>query len=138
MSRPQVADKSATPAGWVPADLGGGLSEKYQLRFGILAAPDDGILVELVAEDARSLQCQAKDQAADFTRPVRILANTDPVNKEQAAGSKVSHEVEVPLGVDGGRQLLAMGVTGCDVRGAVAAVLLIELKKVLTGLADLH
>lgn len=116
----------------------GELSEQYQLRFGILVTPDDGVLVELVAEDARSLQCQAKDQAAGFTRPVRVLADTHPLNKDQAAGSKVSHEVEVPLGIDGGRQLLAKGVAGADERGAIAAVVLVKLEKGLAWLAYLQ
>ena len=91
-----------------------------------------------MAENARSLQRQAKDQAADFTRPVRVLADTYPLNKDQAAGGKVSHEVKVPLGIDGGSQLLAKGVAGGDERSAVATVLLVELKKGLAGLANLQ
>lgn len=103
-----------------------------------LAAPDDSVLVELVAEHARSHQCQAKDQAAGFTRPVRVLANTDPFNKDQAAGGEVSHEIQVPLGIGGGSQFLAIGVAGGDERCAGTAVVLVKLKKGLTGLADLQ
>ena len=44
----------------------------------------------------------------------------------------------MPLLIYGGRQLLAKGVAGGDERGAVAAVLLVELQKGLAGLADLQ
>ena len=91
-----------------------------------------------MAEHPRGSQRQAKDQAAGFARPVRVLANADPFNKDQASGHEVSHEVEMPLGIDGIIQLLAIGVAGGDKCSAVAAMLLVELKKGLAGLADLQ
>ena len=103
-----------------------------------MVTPDDGVLVELAAEHARGFQRQAKDQAADFTWPVWVLTDTHPLNKDQAAGLKVSHEVEVTLGIDGEFQLLTKRILGGDERGAVATVLLVELKKGLAALADLQ